>query len=681
MSPVDGLVIEVESVCPASSQGQAQGAFMAEEKVGSRDITWRQLLPATELFRGFQVALDLNKLLLAAAGILLMYFAWVLLAWIFTAGAEALPPAWPGKYTSDDKKSLVESWQNFRNDRLRWNLLHETAGLQSSGDPARFEVADLAESPEEFTRFENAKSPEQANKIIATMNLPEEVAERYKARYQRLGQPKPSYRLNVSPWTEDRGPNPYLLLTGQTAVPWTPGHFWEWFTRDQAPVLLEPFVKLVMPVRYFFRAPDFTTRLYFALLTLSTLLIWSFFGGAITRIAVVQLTRGESIGLFEALSFTCKRWMSFLTAPLFLPLFALGLIILMILLIGLLHFIPYLGDFTSGLLWPIALVFGLILGLALIIGLLGWPLMPATISGDGGDSWEAVNRAFSYLTARPWYYAGYGLLAIVYGGILVLIVGFLGSMGVYLAKWGVNQTPLLSWSGRDTAALCIYAPTSFGWRELLLEGARTADQRDVVEPVSRFSTQTMQGNIGGDSRWSRINPDAYKAYVNEYLGINNRFGAALVAFWLGLFFLLVLGFGYSYFWTASTIIYLLLRKSVDSQELDEVYLDEEEPEVNPIPATPPATQPATTLPLVSAAPVPSASAAPPPTPVAAPTSTPTPPPTPVAAPTPTAAPTPVPVPTPVPPVASTPPVSVTPQQPASEPVKPSTSETEGSASA
>ena len=59
---------------------------MAEEKVEPRETSWRQLLPWTELFRGFQVALDVNKLALAAAGILVMAFGWWLLAVLFTAG-------------------------------------------------------------------------------------------------------------------------------------------------------------------------------------------------------------------------------------------------------------------------------------------------------------------------------------------------------------------------------------------------------------------------------------------------------------------------------------------------------------------------------------------------------------------------------------------------------------------
>ena len=56
---------------------------MAEEKVEPREMNIRQMLPWTELFQSFKVALDPKKLLLAAAGILVMAFGWWVLAAIF----------------------------------------------------------------------------------------------------------------------------------------------------------------------------------------------------------------------------------------------------------------------------------------------------------------------------------------------------------------------------------------------------------------------------------------------------------------------------------------------------------------------------------------------------------------------------------------------------------------------
>lgn len=48
----------------------------------------------------------------------------------------------------------------------------------------------------------------------------------------------------------------------------------------------------------------------------------------------------------------------------------------------------------------------------------------------------------------------------------------------------------------------------------------------------------------------------------------------LVLFWLHAVMMLVAGYGVSYFWTSSTIIYFLLRQSEDANHLSEVYLPE-----------------------------------------------------------------------------------------------------------
>ena len=115
---------------------------MAEDKIDGREATWRQLLPWMELFRGFQVAFDLNKLLLAAAGILVMAAGWWLLAVIFRNATilSEIPPNWPGSYqTQEDPR---KGWEQFQLDRDKWNLLHETAGLGEGGKEVQ--VLDLA---------------------------------------------------------------------------------------------------------------------------------------------------------------------------------------------------------------------------------------------------------------------------------------------------------------------------------------------------------------------------------------------------------------------------------------------------------------------------------------------------------------------------------------------------------
>ena len=468
---------------------------MAEEKVEPRETSWRQLLPWTELFRGFQVALDLNKLALAAAGILAMAFGWWLLALLFTAGESKAPPTFSGD---------ANAWAQFRQDRDHWTLMHKAAGIGEPG--AREEAIDHVATYGEWVNYDKAvkgfdasqKAADAAEKavVLATANVdsamvhaekkpPEEDPEVIKAkaaltdaeaRVKRTpledflkanqfsdskaallasltsgnGPLKPYGTLSTWPWFEDRGPNPFLLATGQLGKPWEVGHFWEWFLTQQVPVLIEPIVKLLLPIIYFFSpGADVKSRLYFLCVLIWTVAVWSVFGGAITRIAAVQVARGEKIGLVDAVRFTLKRILSYVTAPLF-PLLFIFVLLVMHGRFRLPVHDPHLrrsyggpvvaGDDPAGLLMAVALV-----------GLVGWPLMAATVSAEGTDSWEAVSRSYSYVYQKPWHFIWYSLVAIAYGAAIVFFVGFMGSLAVYLAKWGVSQTPGISYV-RSSAA-------------------------------------------------------------------------------------------------------------------------------------------------------------------------------------------------------------------------------------
>jgi hypothetical protein len=199
----------------------------------------------------------------------------------------------------------------------------------------------------------------------------------------------------------------------------------------------------------------------------------------------------------------------------------------------------------------------------------------ATLSAEGSDPWDGLSRCYSYVFEKPWHYLWYGLVALAYGAIVVFFVGLMGSLTVYLGKWGVNLTtaplPANSKWNRDPSYLFMYAPTSFGWRDLLLQGSDLASSTDV----------------GTDQ--------AIKAYIDRDFHWWNYIGPVLVSFWLYLIFLMVVGFGYSYFWSASTIIYFLMRRKVDDTDLDEVYLEDEEAEESysaPVAPSAPTMQPA-----------------------------------------------------------------------------------------
>ena len=106
-------------------------------------------------------------------------------------------------------------------------------------------------------------------------------------------------------------------------------------------------------------------------------------------------------------------------------------------------------------------------------------MMYATISAEGSDSFDAISRSYSYVYQSPWHYIWYSLVALAYGAVVVFFVGFMGSLIVYLGKWGVSQTPFIETADRDPSFLFVHAPESFGWRALLLQGT-TVDGDPLV---------------------------------------------------------------------------------------------------------------------------------------------------------------------------------------------------------
>lgn len=528
---------------------------MAEEKVEAREFNIRQVLPWTEIFRGFQVALDPKKLLLAAAGILVMAVGWWLLAVIFYNSQNK--PVWssqdyspsnfsPKEGTEPERKDTA--WKQFKADRDKWNLLHSAAG----GGPDKTDAGDVAERWQDYDVVQqtiNQATEAGRKEFKVNEGTPNE---------RTYALEKPAGKLWAWPFFEDRGPNPYLMVTGQTGQPWESGHFGEWLLTKQFPVLIEPLIKFLYPVVHLLSPQaGFWNRVYFLLVAVWTLATWALFGGAITRMASVQVARNDKIGIGEAVRFVTARYVSFLSAPLFPLVFIAFVVVFLIIFGALFAFIPVVGDVViAGLGWPLVFLAGVAMAVVLV-GLVGWPMMYATISAEGSDSFDAISRSYSYVYQSPWHYIWYSLVALGYGAVVVFFVGFMGSLIVYLGKWGVSQTPFIEKADRDPSFLFVYAPTSFGWRTLLLEGA------------------TVNGNLIVKN--GQIDEAALNQYKETFRGWNYM-GAVMVTVWLYLFFLMVLGFAYSYFWSASTIIYLLMRRKVDDTDMDEVYLEEDEAE-------------------------------------------------------------------------------------------------------
>jgi hypothetical protein len=237
-----------------------------------------------------------------------------------------------------------------------------------------------------------------------------------------------------------------------------------------------------------------------ALAALWSLVVWGLIGGAIARVAVVRLVRGERVGLREAVGFAARKAVPLIGTPL-IPLFGVALVTSLVAVFGLLYRLPDpFGATVAGVLAFLPLIGGLMLTLILIGLMVGWPLMQASIAAEAEDGFDAMSRIYAYVHQRPWHYGAYAVLAFAIGCVGLVFVDVFARLVVHLAGWS------LSFGGPGTTVWAFFG---------------------------------------------RGGPDAPPPDLGSH------------RFWLGCVALLVRAWVFSAFWTASTVIYLLLRRDVD----------------------------------------------------------------------------------------------------------------------
>ena len=275
-----------------------------------------------------------------------------------------------------------------------------------------------------------------------------------------------------------------------------------WADLSSAPWrLTEPVRYLVGPfVAIFALGNDWRAFCHALLAAVWGAMVWGIFGGAIARIAVVGAARTERIGIGEALRFTRRKWLALIGTPL-CPLLGVAFFTAFCAAFGLLYRLPVaIGPTLAGILAVLPLLAGLVMTIILISLAVGWPLMHATIAAEGEDGFDALSRSFAYVNQRPLRYAACVALAWALGILGLIVVDLFARTTVHMAQWGLG----------------------FG------------APGDVLSALFQGGT-------------APVAPSA----------------RAVHTFWLGLVGLVAHGWIYSYFWTASVIIYLILRHDVD----------------------------------------------------------------------------------------------------------------------
>lgn len=313
--------------------------------------------------------------------------------------------------------------------------------------------------------------------------------------------------------------------------------------------------------------------LYGVIFCLISLAIWSFFGGALCRVAALHAAREERIGLGEALGFAKSKFLSFFAAPL-MPLAILALFAVLLFLGGLVGAIPAVGEVLVGLLFFLALLGGFVMAFVVVGALAGFSLTFPTVAVEGSDAFDALSRSFSYIYQRPWRTAFYALLSLAYGAICLAVVKFI-------------------------ARIMLCAVHLFVGLSMNLGSPYVAETSGAAaQEVGKLDAMWQAPSLTGESPFWGGFGEADLAHVSAFA----RF---LLCLWIFTVVGAVGAYVVSFYFSASTLIYFLLRREVDATDLEDVYVEEAPeteqalaPESSPAPEgaeseedAPPATEP------------------------------------------------------------------------------------------
>ncbi len=300
--------------------------------------------------------------------------------------------------------------------------------------------------------------------------------------------------------------------------------------QDTLKYLFTPnFTEVGNHIWYYFKAAAWAFRyhpFYCTVFIVIMLAVVSVAGGSICRMSAMQFAQGEKPGLTEALRFGAGRFWSFFIAPL-IPVGVIVVCGALIMLLGLITNIPWAGELILGLSMPLLLFAGSVIAFFAIGVLVAFNLMYPAVAYDGCDCFDVIGRSFSYVFNKPWRMGFYTVIAAIYGAICYIFA----RVFVFLLLWFTYlflSTAIFAdaTGGNDDKLTLIWAQPTFG---------------HLVDTVP------LQGNL------------------------SEKCSAVLVRLSLWVVIGLLVSFIISFYFTANTIIYALMRNRVDGTALEEAY--------------------------------------------------------------------------------------------------------------
>ncbi len=242
-------------------------------------------------------------------------------------------------------------------------------------------------------------------------------------------------------------------------------------------------------------------------------------GGAISRLQATQMANQQRLGVRESLDYSLRSFGALVSAQA-LPLVVLGLLCGAIVLMGVLMAAPVL-DVVGGLLYGFALLLGFLVAFLLIGYVVGHPLLIPAVACENCSGADAMQRAYAYVVTRPLHLLGYWAVALIGFGLGFLLVSV---VAVVMLKATAN-----------------------------LYGTLSSNPAMTVAGNYELFTVARQGHELPLAEW------------------NHRWAAGLIGFWETVVLCLVGAYVISYHFSASTIMYLFMRRAADGQDVEEIW--------------------------------------------------------------------------------------------------------------
>ncbi len=241
-------------------------------------------------------------------------------------------------------------------------------------------------------------------------------------------------------------------------------------------------------------------------------LLWTWFIWAVVGTILCRLTALDFMGRDVGWGEAwryCRKRVVSAFASPLLPMIGIAAFWLPCVFAGWVSRMPGLGEPLIAGCWFFLWLCGAVLALLLMGLTFCWPLMIATVGVEGTDAFDGLSRSYNYLFSRPWY--------VVWMSCVILFIGGCTLFGV---RWLAGQAEYLTLMSFGSGA----SPS-------------TLDTFQAVKPVDPVFTHN------------------------------------LLQFSRGIITLAVNAFAHSFFWVAATVMFLLLRQSVDATPLDQLTED------------------------------------------------------------------------------------------------------------